>query len=75
METIKIGKVKQLLTARPEGMPFDEYKMLLKQQKAFLYGFWETKGKTKVFIHGRLQGVLIPPHQYVNSQNPKIVID
>lgn len=76
--TIRIPKVKNLLTARPEGMDFETYKRLRKEQKDMLHGWNQTvmEGGKPVRYHypGRLEGVRIPPEQYTNSRDIEIVI-
>lgn len=61
MKPIVIPKVKNLITARPEGMDFETYKMFRKEQKVMLYGFKKPDGSHHP---GRLDGVCIPAHIY-----------
>jgi len=79
MKTIKIPRVKSLLTARPEGMDFETYKELRKEQKKMLHGRNETvlMGATprKVHYPGRLDGVTIRPEDWTNSQQCQVVIE
>ena len=76
---IRIPKVKNLLTARPEGMDFETYKRLRKEQQNMLHGFNQTvmEGGKPVHYHypGRLEGVRVPPEKYTNSRDIEIVID
>lgn len=61
MKPIVIPKVKNLITARPEGMDFETYKKLRHEQKIMLYGFKNADGSHHP---GRLDGVCIPAHIY-----------
>lgn len=76
--TIRIPKVKNLLTARPEGMDYETYKRLRAEQNKMLHGWNETvmDGGKQFVRHypGRLAGVCIPPEQYTNSRDFQIVI-
>ncbi len=73
MVTIKIAKVNSLLNERPEGMDFETYKALRKEQNLKLHGFRGPDGK---YVPGRLDGVLIPAHIYHghSSRDFQIVI-
>ena len=75
---IRIQKVKNLITARPEGMDFETYKQLRKAQKELLYGHNEIvmNGGTphKVHYPGRLDGVTFRPEQWTNSRDCKVII-
>ena len=69
MERITIRKVQNLITARPEGMDFERYKQLRKEQDIMLHGFNERivgPGGQISYRHypGRLEGVLIPSGRY-----------
>ena len=70
MQKITIPKVKNLITKRPEGMDFELYRKLRKEQKEMLYWYWVTDRvgiDWKVicrFIPGRLGGVRIPAEHY-----------
>ena len=77
--TIKVPKVGDLITKRPEGMNFEEYKRKQREQDMYLHGYSETfigaDGHTgHRYIMGRLDGILIPSHQYKNGRNPQILI-
>lgn len=74
--TIEVPKVGDLITKRPEGMDFEEYKRKLREQDMYLHGYSETSTETgrKIHIMGRLDGKLIPSHQYKNGRNPQILI-
>lgn len=77
--TIEVPKVGDLITKRPEGMDFKEYKRKLREQDMYLHGYSETfigaDGHTRRrYIMGRLDGILIPSHQYKNGKNPQILI-
>ena len=77
--TIEVPKVGDLITKRPEGMNFEEYKRKQREQDMYLHGYSETfigaDGRTeRRHIMGRLEGVLIPSHQYKNGRNPQILI-
>lgn len=80
MQTIKIQSVKNLITARPEGMDFETYKQLRKEQHQKLHGYnepvYNKEGQVVSHRHiaGRLEGVCIPPHQWTNSRDVQIVI-
>ena len=58
--TIRIPKVKNLLTARPEGMDYETYKRLRAEQNKMLHGWNETvmDGGKQFVRHypGRLAG-------------------
>ena len=73
MVTIKVAKVQNLLTARPEGMDFETYKKLRKEQQIMLYGYKKPDGTHQP---GRLDGVNIPANIYYghNSRDFQIVI-
>lgn len=69
MKPIVIRKVKNLITARPEGMDFETYKVIRKDQQQKLHGFNVVeKGPNGTVIRrhipGRLDGVCIPAHIY-----------
>lgn len=78
MKTIRIPKVKNIITARPEGMDFETYKTLRKRQKELLHGFNEVvmDGATPTKVHrpGRLEGVVFRPQDWTNSRDCKVVI-
>lgn len=80
MKEITIGKVQNLITKRPEGMDYETYRMLRREQDRKLRG-WNEKVSTEGpfghrFIHhtGRLEGTLIPSRDWKNAQAVKIVI-
>ena len=69
MKTITIPKVKNLITARPEGMDFETYKAIRQEQKQMLHGYnivvgTGINGAMKRRMLGRLDGVLIPAREY-----------
>lgn len=68
--TIEVPKVGDLITKRPEGMDFEEYKKKQREQDLYLHG-GNVAGQR---IMGRLDGILIPAHQYKNGRNPQILI-
>ena len=74
--TIEVPKVGDLITKRPEGMDFKEYKRKQREQDLYLHGYSETSIETggKIHIMGRLDGIFIPSHQYKNGKNPQILI-
>ena len=74
--TIEVPKVGDLITKRPEGMDFEEYKRKLREQDMYLHGYSETSIETgkKIHVMGRLNGIFIPSHQYKNGKNPQILI-
>ena len=77
--TIEVPKVGDLITKRPEGMDFKEYKRKQREQDLYLHGYSETfidaDGHLgSRHIMGRLDGILIPSHQYKNGRNPQILI-
>ena len=75
MTTKRIPKVGNLLTARPEGMDFETYRMLRKEQSRRLHGWNEAVSTSQVVHHaGRLDGVLFSPEEWVNSRENRIVI-
>ena len=78
IKPIVIPKVGNLLTARPEGMDFETYKHLRKEQQRRLHGYNEITGTGKNLqkrhIMGRLEGILIPASQWVNAQVNQVVI-
>ena len=60
-------------------MDFKEYKEKQREQEKYLHGYSETfigaDGHTgRRHIMGRLDGILIPSHQYKNGRNPQILI-
>lgn len=75
---IRIQKVKNLLTARPEGMDFETYRMLRRAQKEMLYGHsvvvFEGGSPRRVHYPGRLDGVVFPPERWTNSRECRVVI-
>ena len=78
MTTKKIAKVGNLLTARPEGMDFETYKILRKEQNQKLHGWNEIvlNGSHAEKIHhpGRLEGVAFTPKEWINSRENRVVI-
>lgn len=77
--TIEVPKVGNLITKRPDGMDFEEYRKERKKQDMYLHGYSETitlkGGRTeRRHIMGRLDGILVPAHQYVNGRDPQILI-
>lgn len=74
--TIVIAKVGEIITKRPEGMDYETYREAQRAQDRFFKGFYEgRKDNLRIgYIRGRLEGICIPPQQYVNSHNPQIVI-
>ena len=77
--TIEVPKVGDLITKRPEGMDFKEYKRKQREQDLYLQGYSETfigaDGHTgRRHIMGRLEGIFIPSYQYKNGRNPQILI-
>ena len=68
--TIEVPKVGDLITKRPEGMDFKEYKRKQREQDFYLHG-GNVEGQ---YIMGRLDGILITSHQYKNGRNPQILI-
>ena len=77
--TIEVPKVGDLITKRPEGMDFKEYKKKQREQDLYLHGYSETfigadghTGRRHIMV--RLDGILIPSHQYKNGRNPQILI-
>ena len=68
--TIEVPKVGDLITKRPEGMDFAEYKKKQREQDFYLHG----GNVARQHIMGRLDGILIPSHQYKNGRNPQILI-
>ena len=74
--TIVIAKVGDIITKRPEGMDYETYREAQRAQDRFFKGFFQgRKDNLRLgYIRGRLEGICIPPQQYVNSHNPQIVI-
>lgn len=68
--TIVIAKVGEIITKRPEGMDYETYRKLQREQDRFFKGCKVDEG----YMRGRLEGICIPPQQYVNSHNPQIII-
>ena len=68
--TIEVPKVGDLITKRPEGMDFAEYKRKQREQDLYLHG-GNVAGQ---HIMGRLEGIFIPSYQYKNGRNPQILI-
>ena len=68
--TIEVPKVGDLITKRPEGMDFTEYKRKQREQDFYLHG-GNVAGQ---HIMGRLEGIFIPSYQYKNGRNPQILI-
>ena len=68
--TIEVPKVGDLITKRPEGMDFKEYKRKQREQDFYLHG-GNVAGQ---HIMGRLEGIFIPSYQYKNGSNPQILI-
>ena len=73
MTTIKIKKVQNLITARPEGMDFETYKQLRREQHVNLHGYKDANGRRHP---GRLDGIYIPANIYQghSSDDFQIVI-
>ena len=68
--TIEVPKVGDLITKRPEGIDFEEYKRKQREQDMYLHGY-NAAGR---HIMGRLEGIFIPSYQYKNGRNPQILI-
>lgn len=68
--TIEVPKVGDLITKRPEGMDFKEYKEKQREQEKHLHGC-NVSGR---HIMGRLEGIFIPAYEYKNGKNPQILI-
>jgi hypothetical protein len=79
MKTIRIPRVKNIITARPEGMDFETYKALRKEQKKMLHGYSEVVmiagSPKKIHRPGRLDGVTFRPEDWINSQKCQVVIE
>ena len=73
--TIVIAKVGEIITKRPEGMDYETYREALREQDRFFKGYSVKSGHNmREYTRGRLEGICIPPQQYVNSHNPQIII-
>ena len=73
--TIVIAKVGEIITKRPEGMDYGTYREALREQDRFFKGYSVKRGHNmREYTRGRLEGICIPPQQYVNSHNPQIII-
>ena len=74
--TIVIDKVGEIITKRPEGMDYEAYREAQRAQDRFFKGFYQGRRDNLRlgYIRGRLEGICIPPAQYVNSHYPQIVI-
>ena len=73
--TIVIAKVGDIITKRPEGMNYETYREVQREQDRFFKGYSVKSGHNmREYTRGRLEGICIPPHQYVNSHNPQIII-
>lgn len=68
--TIEVPKVGDLITKRPEGMDFKEYKRKQREQDMYLHG----RNAAGRHIMGRLEGILIYSYPYKNGRNPQIII-
>ena len=68
--TIIIAKVGEIITKRPKRMDYETYRKLQREQDRFFKGCKVDVG----YMMGRLEGICIPPQQYVNSHNPQIII-
>ena len=64
MKPIVIPKVKDLITARPEGMDFETYKAIRKDQQKYLHGYNVKDGNVMRHVNGRLDGVCISAIEY-----------
>jgi hypothetical protein len=64
MKPIVIPKVKNLITARPEGMDFETYKAIRKDQQEYLHGYNVKDGNAKRHVNVRLDGVCISAIEY-----------
>ena len=79
MKTIKIPKVKDIITARPEGMDYETYRQIRKEQKDALHGWNETvmDGRTRTKKHhaGRLEcAARFATQDWINSKECQVVI-
>ena len=73
--TIVIAQVGEIITKRPEGMDYETYREALREQDRFFKGYSVKFGhNVREYTGGRLEGLCIPPQQYVNSHNPQIII-
>ncbi|MBR5414192.1 MAG: hypothetical protein IK114_14370 [Fibrobacter sp.] len=75
METITIAKVQHLITARPEGMPFQTYKEVRKQQHEMLHGRNEIVREGDKYIRrhypGRLEAAAVIPASVYHGGSSK----
>ena len=73
--TIVIAKVGEIITKRPEGMDYETYREVQREQDRFFKGCSvKSRHNMREYTRGRLEGICIPAAQYVNSHNPQIII-
>lgn len=74
MKTYEVKRVGELLTKRPEGMSYEEYRVKRHEQNRMLRGYTIEQGERKVSIPGRLEcAVCIPANEWKNSRVNKVV--
>lgn len=73
---INVAPFGEILNERPKGMDYETYRQRRKEQCLKLRGFNVPVPNSSIKQHvmGRLEGILIPSHQYTNSRNIQIVI-
>lgn len=73
---INVAPFGEILNERPKQMDYETYRQRRKEQCLKLRGFNVSVPNSNIKKHvmGRLEGILIPSHQYTNSRNIQIVI-
>lgn len=78
---IRIERFEDILTKRPEGMSYEDYRIKRKEQQMKLRGYnivntnpLTCKAMPKIHIMGRLEGVVIPSEEWTNSRDYRRVI-
>lgn len=75
MRTYEVKRVGELLTKRPEGMTYEEYREKRKEQNLMLKGRTIRKDGMEYKIAGRLDcAVCIPSNEWKNSQFNQVVL-
>lgn len=71
-----VPKFGEIINERPKNMSYEKYRKLRKEQSLRLKGFdTHLEDGQRVHVRGRLQcACLIPSAEYVNSQNPSVIV-
>lgn len=74
MLKVNVGKFGDIITSRPQGMSYEDYRQKRKEQHLKLHGYNTIVGNERVHVMGRLEGIFIPSEKWTNSKEVKVVI-